>query len=85
MSQDRKGIDKYTHERTRWWVDLLRDRWDMHPDDKSDDYFDFFRYDNDRGWIPVKKDKAYIVGHILVVIEFLVTVITPVVIVMVAL
>tara|TARA_R110000803_G_scaffold127054_3_gene194590 strand:- start:520 stop:696 length:177 start_codon:yes stop_codon:yes gene_type:complete len=34
-------------------------------DDKSDDIFDFYRYDNKYGWLPVKKDLGYIWGHII--------------------
>ena len=65
MAQERKGLDKWSHLYMRWCVDTARDILDLPDEDKSDDIFDFWRYDNDNGWIPVKKDKGYIWGHIL--------------------
>jgi hypothetical protein len=64
MAQDRKGLDLWLHIYMRWCVDTARKFFGLPDDDTSDDIYTFWRYDNDRGWIRVKKDLGYNWGHI---------------------
>jgi hypothetical protein len=64
MAQVRTGLDKWSHLYMRWCVDTARKFFDLPDEDTSDDIYDFWRYDNDRGWERVKKDLGYKWGHI---------------------
>lgn len=63
--QNRTGIDKWTHLYMRGWVDFARWCLKLPDDDKADDVHEWFRYDNNDGWIFVFKDLGYVLGHVI--------------------